>query len=126
MFFSAIIFFKFLSSKPWIRIVIQPKVLDSDPNQMNADPQLCKVVFFFSRLHKERVFYVSEKIMKQAANVARENLISLGMYQRESRRGTGSVVDPVGSASFCRSGIGIVLPDPDWERTRICIYFNEK
>jgi len=83
-------------------------------------------LFLLFRLHKERVFYVSEKIMKQAANVARENLISLGMDQRESRRGTGSVVDPVGSASFCRSGIGIVLPDPDWERTRICIYFNEK
>ncbi len=42
------------------------------------------------RLHKERVFYVSEKIMKQAANVARENLISLGMYQGESRRDTSS------------------------------------
>jgi len=30
------------------------------------------------RLHRERVYYVSEKIMKQAGNVARENLISLG------------------------------------------------
>jgi len=30
------------------------------------------------RLHRERVFYVSEKIMRMAANVARENLISLG------------------------------------------------
>lgn len=30
------------------------------------------------RLHRERVFYVSERIMRQAANVARENLISLG------------------------------------------------
>jgi hypothetical protein len=88
--------------------------------------------FLLFRLHKERVFYVSEKIMKQAANVARENLISLGMNWRESRRGKGSVVDPdpVGSASFCRSGStsfggsgsasfrririgsGIILPDP--------------
>ena len=30
------------------------------------------------RLHRDRVYYVSEKIMKQASNVARENLISLG------------------------------------------------
>jgi len=30
------------------------------------------------RLHRERVFYVSERIMKQAAHVARENLLSLG------------------------------------------------
>lgn len=30
------------------------------------------------RLHRDRVYYVSEKIMKQAGNVARENLISLG------------------------------------------------
>ena len=30
------------------------------------------------RLNKERVFYVSERIMKQAANVARSNLLSLG------------------------------------------------
>jgi len=30
------------------------------------------------RLHKDRVYYVSEKIMRQAANVARENLVSLG------------------------------------------------
>jgi ribosome biogenesis protein Nip4 len=35
--------------------------------------------FSVSRLHKERVYYVSEKIMKQAANVARENLVSLGI-----------------------------------------------
>jgi len=30
------------------------------------------------RLHKDRVYYVSEKIMKLGSNVARENLISLG------------------------------------------------
>lgn len=30
------------------------------------------------RLNKERVFYVSEEIMKKAGNVARENLVSLG------------------------------------------------
>merc|ERR1711971_899977 len=30
------------------------------------------------RLHRERVFYVAERIMKQAAHVARENLLSLG------------------------------------------------
>merc|ERR1711971_1339249 len=29
-------------------------------------------------LHRNRVYYVSEKIMKQAANVARDNLVSLG------------------------------------------------
>jgi hypothetical protein len=65
--------------------------------------------FLLSRLHKERVFYVSEKIMKQAANVARENLISLGMDQRESSRGKGSVVDPdpVRLASFFRIRIWI-------------------
>jgi hypothetical protein len=35
----------FWSSKPldpdWIRIGIQPKILDPDPYQMNTDPQLC-------------------------------------------------------------------------------------
>ncbi len=25
----------------WIRIGIQPKMLDPDPDEMNADPQLC-------------------------------------------------------------------------------------
>merc|ERR1711902_313868 len=30
------------------------------------------------RLHRERVYYVSERIMKQAANVAKDHLISLG------------------------------------------------
>merc|ERR1711915_850621 len=30
------------------------------------------------RLHKDRVYYVSEKIMKQAANVSRDNLVSFG------------------------------------------------
>jgi 60S ribosome subunit biogenesis protein NIP7 len=30
------------------------------------------------RLHRDRVYYVSERIMKLAANVARDNLISLG------------------------------------------------
>lgn len=30
------------------------------------------------RLHKDRVFYVSESIMKRAGNVSRENLISFG------------------------------------------------
>lgn len=30
-------------------------------------------------LHKERVYYVSEKIAKMAASCARENLISLGV-----------------------------------------------
>ncbi len=30
------------------------------------------------RLHRERVYYVSERIMKQALNVARESLVSLG------------------------------------------------
>jgi len=30
------------------------------------------------RLHKDRVYYVSEKIMKLAANVSRDNLVSLG------------------------------------------------
>eukprot|EP00092_Neocalanus_flemingeri_P022838 GFUD01024763.1.p1 GENE.GFUD01024763.1~~GFUD01024763.1.p1 ORF type:complete len:181 (+),score=53.84 GFUD01024763.1:44-586(+) len=30
------------------------------------------------RLHRDRVYYVSEKIMKWAANVARENIVALG------------------------------------------------
>jgi hypothetical protein len=38
-FFSAVIFFNFRSLKPWIRIGIQPKMLDPDPDEMNADPQ---------------------------------------------------------------------------------------
>jgi hypothetical protein len=39
-FFSAVIFFPILwSLKPWIRIGIQPKMLDLDPDEMNADPE---------------------------------------------------------------------------------------
>jgi hypothetical protein len=40
-FFSALIFFNFWSLKPWnrIRIGVQPKMLDPDPDEMNADPQ---------------------------------------------------------------------------------------
>jgi hypothetical protein len=44
-FFSAVIFFQFLVIKAldpdWIRIRIgiQPKMLDPDPDEMNADPQ---------------------------------------------------------------------------------------
>ncbi len=36
---SAAIFFNFWPLKPWIRIGIQPKMLDPDPDEMNADPQ---------------------------------------------------------------------------------------
>jgi hypothetical protein len=36
---KAVIFFNFWSLKPWIRIGIQPKMLDPDPDEMNADPQ---------------------------------------------------------------------------------------
>ncbi len=45
--FSAVIFFHFLVIKAldphWIRIRIgsQPKMLDTDPDEMNADPQPC-------------------------------------------------------------------------------------
>ncbi len=40
IFFSAEIFFQFWSLKPWIRIRIgvQRKMLDPDPDEMNADP----------------------------------------------------------------------------------------
>lgn len=31
------------------------------------------------RLHRDRIYYVSEDIMKRATNVCRENLISLGV-----------------------------------------------
>ncbi len=47
IFFSAVIFFQFLLIKAldpdWIRIRtgVQPKMLDPDPNEMNADPQPC-------------------------------------------------------------------------------------
>ncbi len=45
-FFSAVIFFQFLVFKAlepdWIRVGIQPKMLDLDPDEMNADPQPCK------------------------------------------------------------------------------------
>ena len=30
------------------------------------------------RLHKERVYYVSERAMRQAANIARDDLVALG------------------------------------------------
>ena len=39
--FSAVIFFNFWSLKHWIRIGIQPNMLDPDPDEMNADPQPC-------------------------------------------------------------------------------------
>ncbi len=32
---------QYWSLKPWIRICIQPKVLDPDLDEMNADPQPC-------------------------------------------------------------------------------------
>ncbi len=47
-FFSAVIFFQFLVIKAldpdWIRIRIdiQPKMLDPDLDEMNADPQPCR------------------------------------------------------------------------------------
>jgi hypothetical protein len=51
VFFSAVIFFQFFwSLNPWIRIRIgfQPKMLDPDPDEMNADPQPCGKVWFVS------------------------------------------------------------------------------
>jgi hypothetical protein len=40
---SAVIFFQFLVIKAldpdWIRIGVHPKMLDPDPDEMNADPQ---------------------------------------------------------------------------------------
>jgi hypothetical protein len=42
-FFSAVIFSQFLVIKAldpdWIRIGVHPKMLDPDPDEMNADPQ---------------------------------------------------------------------------------------
>jgi hypothetical protein len=38
----------FWSSKPWIRIDIQPKMLDKDPDQMNTGPKhwlYCTIAF---------------------------------------------------------------------------------
>lgn len=67
-------------------------------NMMN-DESLDKIVFFWLvhsigenikilidrpdgqycfRLHKERVYYVSEEIMKKAGNISRDNLVCLG------------------------------------------------
>jgi hypothetical protein len=44
-FFSAVIFFQFLGFKAldpdWIRIGVHHKMLDPDPDEMNADPQPC-------------------------------------------------------------------------------------
>jgi hypothetical protein len=40
-FFSCIFFFSFLLSKLWIRVGIQPKMLDPKPCQMNTDPKHC-------------------------------------------------------------------------------------
>jgi hypothetical protein len=45
-FFSAVIFFQFWSSKPWIRIGLQPQTLDPDPEKMNMDPTLEKSIDF--------------------------------------------------------------------------------
>jgi hypothetical protein len=40
-FFSVVIFFNFWSLKPWIRTDVHPKMLDPDPDELNADPQPC-------------------------------------------------------------------------------------
>jgi hypothetical protein len=40
-FFSCDFFLHFWLSKPWIRIGIQPKMLDPDPDQIKADPHPC-------------------------------------------------------------------------------------
>ncbi len=48
-FFPAVIFFSnFWSSKPWIRIAIQPKMLDPDPDSINPETLH---LFFFLNLH---------------------------------------------------------------------------
>jgi hypothetical protein len=50
-FFSAVIFFQFLViialDPDWIQIRIQPKMLDPDPDEMNADPQPSGNPFFY-------------------------------------------------------------------------------
>ena len=38
-----------------------------------------KITIFYFRYHKDRVYYVSEELMKRAASCARENLISFGV-----------------------------------------------
>ena len=45
-------------------------------NQIGALDIFLKSSF---RLHKDRVYYVSEELMKRAASCARENLISFGV-----------------------------------------------
>jgi hypothetical protein len=40
-FFSVVIFFNFWSSKPWIWIGIQPKMLDPYPDSVNPDLKHC-------------------------------------------------------------------------------------
>jgi hypothetical protein len=59
-FFSAVIVFQFLVIKAldpdWIRIGIQPKILDPDPDEMNADPQAGQwVVILFSAVLPIRI-----------------------------------------------------------------------
>ncbi len=41
-FFSCKFLLIFGHQNPWIRIGIQPKMLDPDPYQMNTDPQPCQ------------------------------------------------------------------------------------
>ena len=40
---------------------------------------LWKILMVYFRYHKDRVYYVSEELMKRAASCARENLISFGV-----------------------------------------------
>eukprot|EP00002_Diphylleia_rotans_P035526 TRINITY_DN7767_c0_g2_i1.p1 TRINITY_DN7767_c0_g2~~TRINITY_DN7767_c0_g2_i1.p1 ORF type:complete len:181 (-),score=40.39 TRINITY_DN7767_c0_g2_i1:385-927(-) len=39
------------------------------------------------RLHKDRVYYVSERVMKKATNIARDNLVALGVLVGKFTKG---------------------------------------
>jgi hypothetical protein len=48
-------FFYFRSSKPWIRISIQPKMLNLDLDQMNTNPKHCQKMLNTTSLLRDTV-----------------------------------------------------------------------
>ncbi len=55
-----------------------------------------KTIFLFCfRLHNERIYYVSEKIMRLASTIKKDNLVSFGKYffLEQFGRGGGGVAD---------------------------------
>ncbi len=83
-------FFQYCLSRPWIRIGVQPRKLDSDPDQMNADPQPClkgksdtaKIEQLQKQLTKDQETIKDLKSqLKKSNNEMKERSLLLEMYK---------------------------------------------